>query len=424
MQQKKCPNCEHLNLASAVYCFECGQYLSDSALLPGIKPHSQDVLADDTEAPAANTDPRTIETVAEIRKTREKGSLYNAGLTCLRCGTLNTPQTTVCVGCGAQLISTDEVHQLRILASARSSVGRVRSNNEDTVGLWARHGAVLGLVADGMGGAAAGEEASRLAKEAIQADFMGAVRGSETLHELSESEAGTKLRTAIDHANHALLNRIRDDISLQGMGTTSTLALARGKHLLIAHIGDSRAYIVDGENGWIHQITDDHSFVEALLAAGHITQAQAARHPMRSVLYRALGQSEAMGGADLYARDLKIGDRIILCSDGLPRHVANQEICQIALQSDDPEVITQTLIDLTLSRGAEDNVSIVTLLLVKDTEPITPETLKPLLSEKVDSFSPFKTGPIGDDILEQARAEIAKIQEQEAKAGSDELQDD
>lgn len=422
MQQIQCPNCKHLNLAHAVFCYECGQNLGETKLLPGIKPQYQNLLMKQHDSETHGT-PRSVETVNEMRKSRETGALYDAKLTCLRCGTINKSQAQFCENCGASLLVSDEINQLRILASARSSVGRVRNNNEDTVGLWARSGVVLGLVADGMGGAAAGEEASRLSKEAVQADFMGALRGSENLQELSESEAGFKLRMAIDHANSTLLNRIRQDNSLQGMGTTSTLAMIRGNRLLIAHVGDSRAYLVDGEHGWIHQITDDHSFVEALLAAGHITQSQAARHPMRSVLYRALGQSEALGGADLYVRDVKAGDRIILCSDGLPRHVANDEIAEIALKFSDPEMISQGLIDLTLSRGAEDNVSVVAMVVITDDEAATLEELKAISGEQErapggNEEDAFRTGQIDDNALDEARAIALKMQENLQKGGN------
>lgn len=406
-----CPNCKHRNLARAIFCFECGQNLLIAPLVAGIKPRANDLahIQEDGTGPR----PRSVETVNETRKTRESSSLYNAMLTCMRCSGVNSPSAETCAMCGANLMVTDEVYRVRIKGSARSSVGRVRSNNEDTVGLWSRNGVMLGLVADGMGGAAAGEEASRLSKEAIQADFVGALRGSENLQEMSEAEIAQKLRMAIDHANNALLMRIREDHMLQGMGTTSTLALVRGNRAIIAHIGDSRAYIVNGEQGWIHQITDDHSFVEALLASGHITRAQAAIHPMRSVLYRALGQATSMGNADLYTRDIHPGDRLILCSDGLIRHLADDEIAAIALQDDNPEHIAQTLIDLTNDRGAEDNVSVVVIVVQSNNEASFPEKLKPLPSERVqytaDADDMFRTGRITTEALEEARAAAARV---------------
>src|SRR5262249_50197294 len=108
----------------------------------------------------------------------------------------------------------------------------------------------------------------------------------------------------------------------------------------------------------ITQITADHSFVEALVAAGHITPEQADVHPMRNVLYRALGQSEDVD-IDLYHTHLDAGDRLILCSDGLTRHVKANEICDLTLFNEDPDVASQKLIDLANARGGEDNVSVI-----------------------------------------------------------------
>jgi protein phosphatase len=304
-----------------------------------------------------------------VRKLREAKAklpppIEGMPVTCLRCGTLNKPLAHYCIGCGATLSVPDELNQTHIVprASARTSLGRVRENNEDRVGLWARHGVLLALVADGMGGAVAGEEASRLVVEAVQADFLGEARGSETLHDLDEEEISEKLRVVVRRANRAVIQRASEHPELQGMGTTMTLAFVRDNRVIIAHVGDSRAYLVDGSEGWINQITDDHSFVEALLTSGHITAEQAAVHPMRNVLYRALGQIEDTE-SDLYSRSLAEGDRLILCSDGLTRHVAPAEIADIATHHNEPEEIAQKLIDLANQRGGEDNISVVVIVL-------------------------------------------------------------
>jgi protein phosphatase len=190
------------------------------------------------------------------------------------------------------------------------------------------------------------------------------------------------------------------------MGTTVTLAVVRGDRLIIVHVGDSRAYMIAGEHGWISQITDDHSFVEALLASGHITSAQAARHPMRSVLYRALGQTEAMGGADFYTRDVRAGDRVILASDGLMRHVTDEEIARVAMLHEDPAEIAQTLIDMTNQRGAEDNVSVVALVISGAEDALVPlEKLVPIPGEQEPDHATHddahKTGEILNPTLRQ-----------------------
>jgi protein phosphatase len=156
---------------------------------------------------------------------------------------------------------------------------------------------------------------------------------------------------------------------------------------------------VKGGRRRISQITDDHSFVEALVASGHITAEQAAIHPMRSVLYRALGQND-ISEADLYTRTVEAGDRLVLCSDGLTRHVSPDEIAQIAFSYDEPTDITQTLIDLANQRGGEDNISVVALVIFEDEEVAPLEQLKPLDCEqergKFASDMYEKTGPIPD----------------------------
>jgi protein phosphatase len=241
-----------------------------------------------------------------------------------------------------------------------TDVGHVRDNNEDQVGLWAGHGIVIAVVADGMGGAVAGEEASRLVIEAIQADFLGEARGSETLHNLTEEEVYDKLRAAVRRANRAIIARASSHPELQGMGTTVTLAFIRNDRVIIAHVGDSRAYLVDGQQGSINQITDDHGFVEALLIAGHITPEQAAVHPMRNVLYRALGQVDNTE-ADLFCRNLHEGDWLVLCSDGLTRHVPPQDIAQIVTEHESSEDVARALVERANARGGEDNISAIVI---------------------------------------------------------------
>jgi protein phosphatase len=255
---------------------------------------------------------------------------------------------------------------IRLRSSARTSVGQVRENNEDSVHLWPGDLFVMAVVADGMGGAAAGEEASRLAIEAIQAGMsLRSQDGHEALGKLSDKDIGSRLRAAIEKANLSIINRAIEKPDMKGMGTTVTLAFARSRDVIIAHVGDSRAYLVDGGNSMITQITSDHSFVEALLAAGHITPEQADEHPMRNVLYRALGQAEDMD-VDLYQSRLHVHDRLVLCSDGLTRHVKPEEIASLSLQYDNPDEASQALIDLANERGGEDNVSVIVVVVEQE----------------------------------------------------------
>ena len=263
---------------------------------------------------------------------------------------------------------SDPERPIRLRSSARTSVGQVRENNEDCVRLWAGDDFVLAVVADGMGGAAAGEEASRIAVESIQMVMGLRERGGVlTLDGLPADQITRRLRESIQKANLSIMQRSLAEPELRGMGTTVTLAFVRGVDVLIAHVGDSRGYQVNGFNHAIRQITSDHSFVEALLAAGHITREQAEEHPMRNVLYRALGQTEDID-IDLYHSDLQVGDRLILCSDGLTRHVRPGEIAEITMADDNPDFSSQQLIDLANARGGEDNVSVI-VITVEQSDP-------------------------------------------------------
>ncbi|MBZ0293984.1 MAG: Stp1/IreP family PP2C-type Ser/Thr phosphatase [Anaerolineae bacterium] len=257
-------------------------------------------------------------------------------------------------------------HNIRLRSSARTNIGQVRQNNEDSVQLWAGETAVLAVVADGMGGAAAGEEASRLAVEAI-GDGMALHASStpEYLEQFDKDKLSEELRNSILKANLSILQKATEMPELRGMGTTVTMAFVRGTFVTVAHVGDSRAYQVNAATTQIKQITSDHSFVEALYAAGHITREQADEHPMRNVLYRALGQTEDID-VDVYHTYLRLGDRLVLCSDGLTRHVKPGEIARIVLSTEDPAEASQQLIDMANERGGEDNVSVI-VVMVEDT---------------------------------------------------------
>lgn len=254
----------------------------------------------------------------------------------------------------------------RLRSSARTNVGQVRENNEDSVHLWANEEYAVAVVADGMGGAAAGEEASRMAVEAIEAGIMTQEnRDRATSGELPAEFIISKFREAIRSGNTNIMEKAAAHPDLRGMGTTVTLAFVQANHAIVAHVGDSRAYLVNQRRRDIKQITNDHSFVEALIAAGHITQEQAEDHPMRHVLYRALGQNEELD-IDVYQTSLKPNDRLVLCSDGLTRHVRPTEIAELVLLNEDPDLACEALINMANLRGGEDNVSVVVILIERD----------------------------------------------------------
>lgn len=272
------------------------------------------------------------------------------------------------IQCGKESGMYSPGHGVRLRSNARTNTGRVRENNEDKVLLWARDHFVLAIVADGMGGAAAGEEASRIAVETIHKRLVEFnIHADDTFNTMSAEILSDKLREVIRLANEKIVQHAVQYPELKGMGTTVTLAIIHNAYAIIGHVGDSRAYLVDGYDGSISQITSDHSFVEAMVAAGHITRSEAEDHPMKNVLYRALGQSEEID-VDIYHSYLRPGDRLILCSDGLTLHVKPHEISRISLSDKRPDITSERLIELANERGGRDNVSVV-VVNVEEDEP-------------------------------------------------------
>jgi serine/threonine protein phosphatase PrpC len=234
-----------------------------------------------------------------------------------------------------------------ILRSAGlTDVGRCRQANEDCYAIASEMG--LFVVADGMGGHRAGQLASRLAAEAaVQA--VQALQGSEAT--LTE-----KLRCAVAAANREIYTTAQAKPDCQGMGTTLVLLLAAEGRVALAHVGDSRAYLIRG--GRIRQLTDDHSVVGELVRRREITQTAARAHPHRHVLTRALGVRREVA-ADLAELTSMPGDLFVLCSDGLTGLVHDQDIADAAASSTDLDTICTGLVECANSRGGEDNITVV-----------------------------------------------------------------
>ncbi|WP_433465563.1 Stp1/IreP family PP2C-type Ser/Thr phosphatase [Spirillospora sp. CA-128828] len=231
---------------------------------------------------------------------------------------------------------------LGIRYAARSDVGMLREGNEDS----AYAGAHLLAVADGMGGHVGGEIASAAAIEALRA--------------LDKDLPATELLAALEHtvkaANDNLHRIVESDPALQGMGTTLTAMLWAGNQVALVHIGDSRAYLL--RDGSLFQITHDHTLVQSLVDEGRISPDEAASHPQRSLLLRALdGRGEV--DPDLSLREAKVGDRYLLCSDGLSGVVTAETIFQVLTDVDDPEQAVRQLIDLANRGGGPDNITCV-----------------------------------------------------------------
>jgi PPM family protein phosphatase len=258
---------------------------------------------------------------------------------------------------------SDSGYSIRLLSGAKSDKGMQRSNNEDSVQLWGQEQAVLAVVADGMGGAAAGEEASRIAVDTIKSLLLSTPYQQPVDYKnVAEDTLVDRLAEVVRQANLNIIAKAVAAPELKGMGTTMTLAFARGGDVVLAHVGDSRAYLVDGFDHTITQLTADHSFVQALVDAGHITEEEAETHPMKNVLYRALGQNGDVDVDLISGVLLNPGDRIIMSSDGLTLHVKPSEIAKISLSDDDPQSIAARLVDLANKRGGRDNISVVVIV--------------------------------------------------------------
>ncbi len=218
-------------------------------------------------------------------------------------------------------------------------VGRVRAGNEDAVfpaGAGTGEGSVLIGVADGMGGHVGGEVASRTAIDAA-------------------SSADGDVVERVKAANGAVVARALEDTELVGMGTTLTLAEIDGASCEIAHVGDSRAYLYrDGE---LHQITTDHSLIAELLAAGRITEDDVATHPQRSVVTRALGMARTVR-VDRFHEELRPGDRLLLCSDGLTTMIDDDAIAGVLAAEREPEAAAWALVEAANLAGGVDNITV------------------------------------------------------------------
>jgi protein phosphatase len=238
------------------------------------------------------------------------------------------------------------VSPLKLVAAGVTDVGRVRDGNEDDYLVDARTSLVA--VADGMGGHRAGEVASATALEALRAAVAN----------------GDPIRDAIAVANRAVLEKSVSDHELQGMGTTVTAGtLASGDTLLVGHVGDSRAYLLrDGE---LTQITKDHSLVEEMVREGELTPEQAEVHPQRSVITRAIGIDPEVD-VDVYPLEVRAGDRVLLCSDGLTTMVRPEDIARVLGGEHDARRAAQQLVNAANEAGGEDNVTAVVVDVVEE----------------------------------------------------------
>lgn len=251
---------------------------------------------------------------------------------------------------------------MKISYKAISDVGRKRTANEDTY--TADADLNLFIVADGMGGHAAGEVASKVAVESIQ-DFIRYTNNDKEItwpYEFDESlsMAGNRLKSAIQIAHAKVLEVTAQKKEFQGMATTVVSLLMDNGKAQVAHVGDSRAYLIREDK--LIQLTSDHSWVNEQLRTGAITSQQARNHPYRNIVTRALGGPNPVD-VDVSEEPMQDGDIILLCSDGLNTMLSDEQILETVRNNrDDLDKACQALISLANENGGEDNV---TAILVK-----------------------------------------------------------
>lgn len=225
--------------------------------------------------------------------------------------------------------------------AARTDVGKVREHNEDSYLLKSP----LFVVADGMGGHEAGEVASKIAVDTMEAEGP-------------KSTSPEALAKSVLKANEAIIEGAKNGTGKPGMGTTITAAFVYGDNVVIAQVGDSRAYLL--HEGELQRITRDHSLVADLIEQGRLTEAEARFHPQRSVITRALGSDPNMQ-PDLYTLKVTEGDRLMLCSDGLSSMITDDAIETLLKTEATPKEACDALVEEALDAGGLDNVSVIVI---------------------------------------------------------------
>ena len=213
------------------------------------------------------------------------------------------------------------------------------------------------IVADGMGGHAGGELASRMAISGLVKLVLAMPDWIFRIDETVQSEATERSQRRLRDLNALLIEHGRQDPEFRGMGTTLTAARSMGRHLQVVHVGDSRAYLLRG--GWLHRLTRDHTYVQLLLDSGQLTPEEAEDFGARHVLVNALGGFDEDVEVDVDHLQLASGDRLLLCSDGLTDLVDDDGIRQVLMECPISADACRRLVDLALERGGKDNVTVV-----------------------------------------------------------------
>ena len=233
--------------------------------------------------------------------------------------------------------------------AGRTDVGVVRSGNEDNYLMLPDRG--LFIVADGMGGHAAGEVASEMAVRII-AKELGDSRPK------GDAGLAERMRVAIQRANAAIFERTLTEHDKRGMGTTATAIVLHGPRYLIGQVGDSRAYVL--RSGRLSQLTKDHSYVQEQVDAGYLTPAQARTHPYSNVITRCVGANDDVS-PDVYVGALHAGDTYLLASDGLTGMLEDEDLERTMKDAEDPQGLVDALVEEANRRGGLDNITAIAI---------------------------------------------------------------
>lgn len=247
---------------------------------------------------------------------------------------------------------------LRIVSSLKSDMGRARSINQDTLAVYEpadkqvlADSGCLYIVADGAGGVG-GRRAGKVASRFAAAKLM------ECYYQSTGADVGERMRAAMLTANDAIRAHAQRPGRGKWMATTCVAAVVQGEQLVVANVGDSRAYFCRGDS--IEQLTEDHSLVAGLLADGAISEAEAAEHPQRNVILHSLSSAPTEPRIDLFRKGLLSGDIVLLCTDGLTRYTNKERLMELLSQGP-IEQAAQRLVDFANAAGGADNVTVAVL---------------------------------------------------------------
>jgi len=238
---------------------------------------------------------------------------------------------------------------VRLLYAARTDVGMIRSGNEDNYVAEANKDRGLFIVADGMGGHAAGEVASEMAVQIV-------LRELSEVKELEGNGVEQRVAKALKTANRAIHERTLVEVDKQGMGTTASVLIMSGRRYLIGQVGDSRVYLL--RDGALSQVTKDHSYVQEQVDAGFLTPEQARYHPYSNVITRCVGASPEVE-PDVYRGEMRVGDLFLVASDGLTGMVDDRRLQTLLLSRATPDRKVHALISEANGRGGLDNITAI-----------------------------------------------------------------